>query len=427
MKSTEQSAGRRLGVLTIDQAISGASNILITLLAAQLLDVASFGLFSIVFLSYGMVQGAARALVGDPLLMHSSEVEERAGDAIGTSALLGLGLGVLVLVGGLVSHIWDGRLGDAFLALAVCIPFLVLQDLGRYLGFAMRRPAWSLALDVVWLVLVVAATSVLIVTDTDSLWIFIAAWGASGSVAGLMVFWQHRTTRIKLSLRWLRETWSDSWRYLASYTSAQGSALATAVLTTAIAGAKAMGAVQGALLLQRPFVVFQVASMASGVVDVSRSAKDRLTVLRMGTRISLLTTIVAVVNGAVLLLIPDRLGEALLGDTWDASQTLLWPAAVQIAMMGAMSGARSGLLGLRAVKLALRIDIVKTVLIVVLTVVGVIINGALGGMWAVALGHGLGAAIWWAALAYQLNQPDVEIPDDVAHAPAEHDSTLATD
>lgn len=361
-----------------------------------------------------MVQGGARALVGDPLLLHSSESEERAGDAIGAACILGLGLGVVVMLGGLVAHVWDGRLGNAFIALAVCVPFLVLQDLGRYLGFATRRPASALTLDVVWLVLVFAAVGALIATDTDTLWIFIAAWGASGAVAGLIVFWQHRRARTRLSLAWLRETWSVSWRYLVSYTSAQGSALLTAILTTAIAGPKAMAGIQGALLLQRPFVVFQIASMASGVVDVSRSAKERVTVLRMGTRISLLTTLVAIANGVVLLMLPDAVGEAVLGATWQAAEPLLLPAAAQIAMMGIMSGARSGLLGLRAVKLALRIDIVKTVLIVVLTAVGAVIGGAEGAMWAVAIGHALGAIIWWAALWYQVNQPGDETTSTVS-------------
>ncbi|GAA3518702.1 hypothetical protein GCM10022234_12740 [Aeromicrobium panaciterrae] len=402
MKSTEQSSGRRLGVLTIDQAIAGASNVLMLVLAARVLPVASFGLFSIVFLTYGLIQGVARALVGDPMLMHSAEAEERAGDAIGASTILGFGLAVFVLVGGVVAHIWDSRLGDAFLVLAVCIPLLILQDLGRYLGFAMQRPARALVLDVVWLVLVLAGTGVLILTDSDRLWVFIAVWAGSGAAAGLIMLWQLRTSRIRLSLDWLRETWSDSWRYLAAYTAAGGSALLTAVLTTAIAGAKAMGGIQGALLLQRPFVVFQIASMASGVVEVSRSSKQSADVIRMGTRISALTTAVAVVNGVILLMLPDALGEGLLGDTWSEAHPLLLASAAQIAMMGMMSGARSGLLGLRAVKLALRIDITKTVLIIVLTVVGVLINGALGGMWAVAIGHGIGAIIWWAALLFHL-------------------------
>lgn len=411
MESTEQSSGRRLGVLTIDQAISGASNVLIAVLAARLLDVESFGLFWIVFLSYGVLVGGARALVGDPLLVNSAESEERAGDAIGAGCLIGLGVGAVTLLGGVVAHVWDARLGDAFMALGVCAPLLVLQDLGRYLGMATRRPVLALVLDVVWLVVMFAGMGFLVVTDARSLWQFIAVWGGSGAIAGLLVFWQHRDTRVHLSLGWLRQTWHISWRYLISYSSAQGSVLITAILLTAIAGAKAMGAVQGALLMQRPFTVFVIASMATGVVDVSRSSGARRTVHRIAIKITILTTVVAALNGLVPFLLPDNVGEAVLGASWHPAQPLFLAAAAQTVMMGLVSGARSGLLGQRAISLAVRIDVLKTALVVVSTVVGAILGGAIGAMWAVAVGHGLGATIWWAAFRFHTNK---HAPDDAA-------------
>lgn len=396
MKSSAQSAGRRLGVATIDQAISGASNVLIAVLAARILGVESFGLFGIVFLVYVMVQGSARALVGEPLLLHPVEAEERPGDAIGTGCVLGLGLGLVVLLGGLAAHLWDGRLGNAMIALAVFVPFLVLQDLGRYLGFATRRPTSALTLDVTWLVLQFVAIAYLVVTDSRSLWQFIAAWAASGAAAGLLVLWQHRGTRIRLSLSWLAETWSFSWRYLISYTSTQGSGLAAAILLAAISGARALGGVQGALLLQRPFMTFQVAAVASGVGEISRAAADRLQVRRMVGKITLLTTGVALLNGIVLLALPDQLGEAVLGATWQEAKHLLLPTAAQILLIGLMIGFRTGLLGMRAVHKAVVIDVSTTVLILVLTVSGAIIDGAEGAMWGVAISHAAGATIWWA-------------------------------
>ncbi len=55
------------------------------------------------------------------------------------------------------------------------------------------------------------------------------------------------------------------------------------------------------------------------------------------------------------------------------------------------------------------------VLIVILMVVGAILGGAEGGMWAVAIGHAFGAIIWWSALLYQVGQPSPEpIPSDEA-------------
>lgn len=403
MNSPEQSSRRRLGVTTIDQAISGGSNVLMTVLAARLLDVESFGLFFIVFLSYGVIVGGARALVGDPLLVHSTETEERAGDAIGAGSLVGLAFGAVTVLGGFVAHVWDTRLGDALIALGVCVPLLVLQDLGRYLGMATRRPALALVLDVTWLVVMLAGMSALVLTDSRSLWQLIAVWAGAGAIAGLIVFWQHRATRIKMSLDWLRETWHVSWRYLVSYSSAQGTVLITGILLTAIAGAKAMGAVQGALLMQRPFTLFVIAAMATGVVDVSRSTGGRDAVYRIALKMTFLTTLAAIVTGVIPFLLPDSVGQEILGASWEPAQTLFLAAAAQTLMMGLLTGARSGLLGQRAVSLAVRIDVLKTTLIVVCTVIGALAGGAVGAMWAVAIGHGIGAIIWWAAFRFHTN------------------------
>ena len=48
--ATGQSSGRRLSVLALDQALAGASNVAMSVLAARLLSVSSFGLFGILFL-----------------------------------------------------------------------------------------------------------------------------------------------------------------------------------------------------------------------------------------------------------------------------------------------------------------------------------------------------------------------------------------
>ncbi len=390
----DRSVGRRLGVATIDQAVAGASNVLIAILAARVLGVESFGLFSIAFLVYVIVQGASRALVGEPLLLHPVEAEERPGDAIGSGMLLGLGLGVIVTGAGLLAHIWEGRLGDALVALGVCVPLLVLQDLGRYLGFATRRPSNALALDVTWLVLQLAGITALVVTDSRSLWQFVAVWAGAGAVAGLLVLWQHRGKPIRLSLSWLVSTWSYSWRYLVSYVSTQGSGLLAAILMGAIAGAKALGAVQGALLLQRPFMTLQAAVVASGVGEISRQATDRAFVRAMVRKLTILTSVFALVNAVILLVVPDAVGQAFLGETWFEAEKLLWPAAVQILLMGAMTGFRTGLLGMRMVDKAVVIDIVTTVVALVLSVTGAVIGGAEPAMWGVAISHALGLMIW---------------------------------
>ena len=395
MSQTKQSAGRRLSVITIDQAIAGASNVLIAVLAARLLDVASFGLFGILFLIYMMVIGVSRALVSDPLLVHPVEAQERPNEAIGTGMVLGLGLGAVVLVGGLIVRLWSAELGDALVVLAVCVPLLVLQDLGRYLGFATQRPWSAVALDTCWLMLLIACVPVLVAADARTLTWFIAAWGGTGAITGLLTFWMYRDHRVRMTLSWLRHTWTFSWRYLISYTSTQSSALAASSGIGAIAGASALGGVQGASLLVRPFATFQVAAVAAGVSEISRSGSVGSPVRRMGVKTSALTTGIAALNVLVMLALPDSVGHMILGDTWTTAQPLLLPTGAQILCLGMITGARAGLLGMRAVRPAMAIDVCGTVLFVVAALGGAVIGGALGALWAVALVQAMIMVTWW--------------------------------
>jgi len=414
--SSKQSAGRRLGFATVDQAMSGASNLLIAVLAARLLGVESFGLFGITMLVYIVVLGGSRALVGEPLLLHPVEAEQRPGDAIGSACLLGVGLGLLVIVGGLGARLWEPRLGDALIVLGVFLPLMVLQDMGRYLGFATRRPQSALTLDVAWLVLQIGAIGALIATNNDTLPTYIGAWAGSGAAAGLLVFWQHRAASVKLTFSWLIETWRYSWRYLISYTSTQGSGLLAAILLGAIAGARALGGVQGALLLQRPFTTFQTAVIASGVGEISRDAADRSRVRQMVIKLTTLTTGVALLNGVVLLALPDRLGRVVLGDTWGVAQHLLWPAAAQILLIGLMTGFRTGLLGMRAIHKAVVIDVIVTVLSVAFSTTGAILGGAGPAMWGVVASQSIGL-LMWAAVFWSYSETDGGLSDTASVSP----------
>jgi O-antigen/teichoic acid export membrane protein len=394
-----------LSVITIDQAIAGASNVLIAVLAARLLSVASFGLFGIVFLVYVMVQGVSRALVCDPLLVHPIEARERTAEPIGTSCLLGLGLGAVVLVGGLGARMWEPSLGDALIVLAVCVPLLVLQDLGRYIGIATHRPSAALVLDTVWLVLLFAAVAALLATHTRTLVWFIVAWAGTGALTGLLLFWQHRGLSIRPGLAWLRYTWTFSWRYLISYTSTQGAALTASSAVGGIAGPTALGGLQGATLLVRPFATFQVAAVAAGVSEISHSATDHEEVRRRGAKTSGLTTAIALVNVIVLLALPDRVGRVVLGATWHAAQPLLLPTGAQILCLGLITGARAGLLGMRAIRRAVVIDVVTTALVLAATVCGAVIDGVSGALWAVALVQGLMVIVWWMVLWTDTGRP----------------------
>jgi len=392
------SAARRLSTITVDQAISGASNILIAVLAARLLDTAHFGRFGLVLLLYGMMQSANRALIGGPLLVHPEEARERTGEVVGSGLVVGIVLAAVVLVLGLLTSVWDPGLGQAVMVLAAFTPLLVLQDLGRFLGFALQRPVLALRLDVAWLVLLLAGVGLLSWWDVENLSWFVVAWAGSGAVAGLGVLVRRDGVLPRMSLGWLRTTWGYSWRYLVGSVATQGSMLAGSAGVAAVAGARELGRGIGAALLVRPFMTFQIAAMASGVSDVANDRQDRATVMRHVRRTTAITTAIAVVNTAIMLVLPDALGRQVLGETWAAAQPLLLAVGAQIVLLGLITGPRTALLGTGVVRVSIPLDIIGALLYTVLMVIGAVIDGAYGAAWAVAAGLTVMTVVWWVAL-----------------------------
>jgi len=392
-------AGQRLGLITIDQIVGGASNILATVLAARLLSVGSFGFMGIIFIVYALLIGVGRALVSDPLLVHPHEAEDRPDEVLATTLMLAVGLAAVTAAAAVVVRLSVHTLGSGLLVLAAVLPLLAVQDLGRYLGFATQRPIRSLVLDTAWLLIMIVAVVVLVATGHRSLVWFIAAWGGSGAISGLLLFWQYRGIyRMRMSTAWLRSTWSFSWRYLVSYVSTQGATLATAGAAVAIIGSRGLGAVQGTVLLIRPFATFQVAAVAAGVSEISRTPDDHPTVRRHAWRTSRVAAPLALANMAVLLVLPDRVGVMILGATWHATKPLLVPTGLEIVFLGILTGGRAGLLGMRQIHTAMLIDIAATVAFLVATIGGGLADGAYGALWALASAECLFAMTWWTLL-----------------------------
>lgn len=386
---------RRLSLVAVDQAISGASNVLIAVLAARVLGVASFGYFGIVFVVFTLVQGVSRALVCDPLLVHAGELAKRRGEAIGTSCALGFGLATLLAVFALAVRAKQPELGEALLVLAPFLPLLMLQDLGRYLGVASQRPGKSVTLDAAWLLIVTAAVTALLIEHVHTLAWFIAVWAGSGAAAGLLVFWQQRGARLAVGLDWIRHTWQFSWRYLISYTSTQTSLLGASSAVAGIAGARALGAVQGTVLLARPFGTLQIAAVVGGAAEIARTGVSGRAVRKRIIGISTVASIVALVNAVIMLVLPDSLGVIVLGKTWHATKPLLLPTAVQLLCLGLITGPRAGLVGMRAPRRTMVIDMLNGALFLAAAVLGAAFDGARGALWAIALTQALLVSVWW--------------------------------
>lgn len=406
-----------MSAVTLDNIIFSVSSLLVFIWSAHVLDPADFGRFALVLLVFVFVQGSlVRSLVSWTVMVHPEDADSRPRAVLGSAVLLAVGAGVLCLVAGALLQLGDTGMGSSLLVVGALMPLLAVQEVGRFIAFAQAKPSRAIVIDVMWLVLTVVALTAIQLLDSMSLLWMVIGWGGTGAVAGLWVFAQQGWPRAHdLSLTWLKERWNFSWRSLVAASSSATVALIGAGLVAAVSGPLAVAAVRAALLLERPSTTVQMAVATSAGADIARQRPDNAGLLAHQRRAMLVSLVVAALNFGVLFLIPDALGELVLGDVWHLVTPLLLIIGLRVLVMAGQSGVRAALMGRRQISQVMKIDIAGTVLSIVGFVIGAYLGDAEGAYWGSLVGLSLTVAGWWWALISHLRSgetyPDAEVED----------------
>ena len=395
-------AGRRLGIVTIDQAVSGGSNILAAVVAAQWLDPGSFGTFGLLFLVYGLILGVFRSVVGIPLLVRPLESRERLGEIFGFSWSYGAAAGLCSLLVGAALWFADAETALGFLILGLACPLLVLQDLGRFLAIGMLRPMAALWLDMLWLMLMLVAAGLMAVSDWHNLPAVVVMWAGSGMVAGAVAIVASRAPRLEFSRRWIAGSWDLSWRFAAAFAAAQVTVLLYAVMLRGVLGPAILGALIGVQLLMRPYMLVESAVLGSGFAEIAHEPRDLMLHVR---RVTAVATVVATINGLAMILLPDALGEMILGKTWDSAELFILPFAVQLVLLGAAIGPRIGIVAIGRYDAGLWLSLAFMPLLLALCTVGAVAWGAVASAWAAGLSLAIAAVTWWIFFEWLRRKP----------------------
>lgn len=401
-----------------DQAASSVSNFVVGIYVARSLGVTAFGVFSLAWVTYGVVLNVSRGLATDPLVVRFSGVPDaswRGAVARSTGTALGVGavIGAACLVAGLGL---GGRLGPAFAALGVMLPGLLLQDAWRFSFFAAGTGRKAFVNDVVWGVALVPA--MVVAARVGSVAAFVLAWGASATVAaGYGCLQSGIRPRMTEARGWLREQRDLGYRYLVENVSLSGASQLRAYGLGAIVGVGAVGAVRGAELLLGPFLAVL---MGLSLVTVPEAARVlRQTPHQLGRFCLLLgggQAIGALFWGATLLLVPNRLGELVLGGVWHSSSQLIVQITLGVAGAGLGTGAAAGLRALGAARRSLRCQLFASACYVGGGLGGAAAAGTAGSAWGVAAATVSGSAVWWLQLRSALRErhrnpiPEVRTP-----------------
>ncbi|MCH0561795.1 MULTISPECIES: hypothetical protein [unclassified Streptomyces] len=405
-RSAKRAVVGRLSWGLADQAASSMTNFAVGIYVARSLGLAAFGVFSLAWVTYGVVLSVSRGLATDPLVVRFSGVSDASwrgavARSSGTALGVGAAIGAACLVAG---PALGGRVGPAFACLGVMLPGLLLQDAWRYSFFAAGTGRKAFVNDLVWGVALVPA--MVLAARVGSVPAFVLAWGASAAVAAVYGCFQSGIRpRVSGVREWLREHRDLGYRYLVENVSTSGASQLRAYGLGAIAGVGAVGAVRGAELLLGPFLAVL---MGLSLVTVAEAARVlRRAPHRLGPFCLLLgggQAAAALLWGASLLLMPDRAGEFVLGDVWHSASGLIVPATLGVAGAGLGTGAAAGLRALAAARRSLRSQLFASACYVAGGLGGAAVAGTVGSAWGVAAATVGSSAVWWLQLRSALRE-----------------------
>ncbi|WP_030785414.1 membrane protein [Streptomyces sp. NRRL S-920] len=406
----KRSAGRamagRLSWGLADQAASSMTNFAVGIYVARSLGLAAFGVFSLAWVTYGVVLNVSRGLATDPLVVRFSgppDASWRTAVARSSGAALGMGtaLGAACVLIGLGL---GGRVGPAFVCLGVVLPALLLQDAWRFAFFAAGTGRKAFTNDLVWGVALVPA--MVVAAHVGSVAAFVLAWGASAAVAAVYGCLQSGIRpQVTGARAWLRAHRDLGYRYLVENTCVSGASQLRAYGLGAIVGVGAVGAVRGAELLLGPFLAVL---MGLSLVTVAEAARVLRRAPHRLARFCLLLgggqAAAALLWGAALLLMPDRFGELVLGGVWHSASELIVPATLGVVGAGLGTGAAAGLRALAAARRSLRSQLFASACYVGGGLGGAAAAGTVGSAWGVAAATVGGSAVWWLHLRSALRE-----------------------
>ncbi|MFB7996094.1 hypothetical protein ACFC4G_25125 [Streptomyces sp. NPDC056002] len=389
-----------------DQAASSLSNFVVGIYVARSLGVTAFGVFSLAWVTYGVVLNVSRGLATDPLVVRFSGVPDASwrgavARSSGTALGVGAALGTAAVVVGLVL---GGRVGTAFACLGVMLPGLLLQDAWRFSFFAAGTGRKAFVNDLVWGVALVPA--LVVAAHVGTVAAFVLAWGASATVAaGYGCLQSGIRPQLTGARGWLREQRDLGYRYLVENVSLSGASQLRAYGLGAIVGVGAVGAVRGAELLLGPFLAVL---MGLSLVTVPEAARVlRRAPHRLGHFCLLLgggQAVAALLWGVALLLMPERLGDLVLGGVWHSAAQLIVPVTLSVAGSGLGTGAAAGLRALGAARRSLRSQLFASACYVGGGLGGAAVAGTVGSAWGVAAATVSGSAVWWLHLRSALRE-----------------------
>ncbi len=388
-----------------DQAVSMASNFLLTVIVARVSSPRDFGLFTLTMAGFILVLGVARAVVSEIVIIRHAvlDIDEQQvayRQALGATAAIAVPLAVIFLAAEAAIF---GSLGSVTVIIFVALAPLLLQDAARFLLITVGQARLAFYNDMAWLVLeLVGFAAVLeLAGHGRQTELVVAAWAVAGAACALIALRQLRSfPHLAGGAHWLRRNADLSWPAVVEFLSGQGAAQLVLFIVSAGVGVEAAGGWRGAFVLFGPLGVLTTGLGMAIVPALARQFHD-------GDRSSALRTCLvaaAVVAGAsallglVLTFNLFSIGSELLGKTWPLAAAVMAPVAVQKTLEAFSLGAVVGLRGASLVSRSMRVRLVLAALSIAVASFSFATTSLRPVAWGQAAVMSIGLVLFWLQL-----------------------------
>jgi O-antigen/teichoic acid export membrane protein len=381
----------------VDQVLSSGTQLLLLVLVARQADPATFGALSVALIANGFLLGLVRAGIGEVVLLRcraersASQRDARVGLFLALAAGGVAGLGLLG-----ASTIVSGEAGRFLSLMALAAPLVYTQDLLRYVAYGLGQVDQAIVLDGVWLGVQAVVSGTLLAWGEATPIRLVLAWvGGAGAGALVGVLRQRLRLRPVAISRWWVEERARAGGFLTDFLVSNGMWQSSFLLLGAMFPLDEFGALRVAFLSLSPLANLLAGVRTLTLAHLGGLRAEPARARRRAGQLAVALSSAAAVYGTALVLLPDRWGSELFGETWGEAASLVGIlAAGEVLRLSTFAA-------IDLIKvLGSPIDLVRTrlvggVTVVVGLLVGAAAAGPRGAVVGTVTGYALHGIIWW--------------------------------
>lgn len=306
----------------LDQVFSSASNGLMVFAVAVVTDVTRFGQIAILITALLAVLGCQRGALGTPLMLKADQsrdnIRREGAYAMTATLVVSPALAALILTVG-------PELGHSAVLIAIAAPFVLAQDVLRYVVITEGRAHIAAIWDGIWacgtIALLVSTWLGLKFITTDFV---LTVWMALAVIAFLGIWADVRLVpRIRGIAGWLAAGWRHRLRYGLDAGLEQVTVFIVLAAVTAMVSTSATAALRGATSLFAPVGMFGAAVQLIVIPHSTREASQPQQVWGALMKIATIGAFATALAGLVFFGLPNSIGRLLLGDSWQLAHQIL--------------------------------------------------------------------------------------------------------